>query len=48
MLVTFEEWTDHTQAPKWAKPVAQIIWDAKPRFINSARIEELLGRLSIT
>ena len=43
MLVTFEEWTDHTQAPKWAKPVAQIIWDAKPDFINSARIEGLLG-----
>ena len=43
MLVTFEQWTDHTQSPKWAKRVAALIWNARPGSIFSPQIEEQLG-----
>jgi|TARA_Y100000310_G_C20463158_1_gene706308 DNA-binding transcriptional regulator GbsR (MarR family) len=42
MIDSFEEWTDHTKAPKWAQPVGQLIWEARPRSILSDEIEEQL------
>ena len=43
MIESFEQWTDHTKAPKWARPVSDLIYNAKPVTILSPTIEAHLG-----
>ena len=43
MLTTFEEWTDDTLGPKWAREVGQLIWERSPAWITCAEMCRILG-----